>query len=117
MSKITVITEPAAEADTLGLTGLSILNAWWPPAGGAAWRWEGVFPLAIRRFLALRARPQLRKPPATGELLVWLRVLSLALETEPARLAGLKTSDLKELPYLQVLLKNHRDQEELGEAR
>ncbi|MCB2264215.1 MAG: MoxR family ATPase [Candidatus Thiosymbion ectosymbiont of Robbea hypermnestra] len=73
--------------------------------------------LAIRRFLALRARPQLRKPPATGELLVWLRVLSLALETEPARLAGLKTPDLKELPYLQVLLKDHRDQEELGEAR
>lgn len=64
--------------------------------------------MAIKRFLALREH-SLRKQPATGELLVWLRVLALAIDTVPERLE----EDLSQLPYLGVLLKDHQDQEEL----
>ncbi len=64
--------------------------------------------MAIERFLALRDR-SLRKKPATGELLVWLRVLALAVGTTPKRL----DRDLSRLPYIGVLLKDHKDIEEL----
>ncbi len=65
--------------------------------------------LAIKRFLTLRDR-NLRKPPATGELLVWLRVLAMAVDKYPEQLE----EDLSKLPYLGVLLKDHQDIEELG---
>lgn len=65
--------------------------------------------MAVQRFVALRERP-LRKRPSTGELLVWLRVLALAVGTYPERLE----QDLSKLPYLGVLLKDHQDIEELG---
>ncbi len=65
--------------------------------------------LAIKRFLALRDRT-LRKAPATGELLVWLRVLSLSTGRYPEQLE----EDLSKLPYLGTLLKDHQDIEELG---
>jgi MoxR-like ATPase len=65
--------------------------------------------LAIRRFLRLREQP-LRKQPATGELLVWLRVLALAVGTYPLQLE----EDLHKLPYLSTLLKDHQDLEDLG---
>jgi len=68
--------------------------------------------MAIQRFLALRER-SLRKQPATGELLVWLRVLALAVGTYPERLDG----DLSKLPYLGVLLKDHQDIDDLGSGR
>ncbi len=64
--------------------------------------------MAVRRFLALRDR-DLRKHPATGELLVWLRVLALAAGTYPERL----DKNLSKLPYLGVLLKDHQDIEDL----
>ena len=64
--------------------------------------------LAIQRFLALRER-NLRKDPSTGELLVWLRVLSLATGKYPEQLE----EDLSKLPYLSTLLKDHQDIEEL----
>lgn len=64
--------------------------------------------LAVQRFLALRER-SLRKQPATGELLVWLRVLAMTVGTYPQRL----DQDLSNLPYLGVLLKDHQDIEEL----
>ena len=70
---------------------------------------EDFLKLAIQRFLALRDR-SLRKRPATGELLVWLRVLALAVGTYPERL----DEDLSKLPYLGTLLKDHQDIEELG---
>ena len=70
--------------------------------------------LAIRCFLRLRERPDLRKPPATGELLVWLRVLALALQTTPEEVDKLTLDDLDALPYLHVLLKDHRDQQGLA---
>ncbi|MCP4702894.1 MAG: MoxR family ATPase [Gammaproteobacteria bacterium] len=70
--------------------------------------------LAINRFLTLRSRPQLRKPPATGELLVWLRVLTLALNAQSSQVEEkLQATDLSCLPYLGVLLKDHSDLTEL----
>ena len=68
--------------------------------------------LAIRAFLAIRRR-SLRKRPATGELLVWLRVLALAMGVERSRLEqALKDQDLTRMPYLGALLKDHKDLEE-----
>jgi MoxR-like ATPase len=68
--------------------------------------------LALQRFLALRDRT-LRKRPATGELLIWLNVLALAVGTYPERL----DDDLSKLPYLGVLLKDRQDIEELRSGR
>ncbi len=69
--------------------------------------------MALKRFLALRDRG-LRKAPATGELLVWLRVLALEFDRDPAELRDkLYSEDLSKLPYLGVLLKDHQDVDEL----
>lgn len=65
--------------------------------------------MALERFLSLRNR-SLRKRPTTGELLVWLRVLSLATGTYPEQLE----QDLARLPYLEVLIKDRQDLQELG---
>lgn len=70
---------------------------------------DGFLEVALQRFLALRER-SLRKPPATGELLIWLRVLALAVGTYPERL---EERDLSKLPYLGTLLKDHDDIESL----
>lgn len=63
---------------------------------------------AVQRFLAVRGR-NLRKIPATGEMLVWLKVLSAAAGTYPEKLE----EDLSKLPYLGVLLKDHQDMWEI----
>ncbi|MDA1015718.1 MAG: hypothetical protein O3A00_14845 [Planctomycetota bacterium] len=71
--------------------------------------------LAVKRFLNLRDR-DLRKIPATSELLSWLKVLAKALGSEPEVLRE-KLADpkrLKKLPYLGVLLKDHQDVHELS---
>jgi MoxR-like ATPase len=60
---------------------------------------------AIERFLELRSR-DLRKPPATAELLVWLTVLS-ARGTVGAE--GLRSRPLGELPALKALIKDWDD--------
>jgi len=65
--------------------------------------------MAVKRFLALRER-NLRKRPATGELMVWLRVLSAAVGTYPEKLE----EDLTSLPYLGALLKDHQDIRDIG---
>ena len=65
--------------------------------------------LAIRRFLELRDI-DLRKKPATGELLVWLRVLALNYETVQDTL---KTRKLSEIPFLSALIKDHQDKADL----
>lgn len=64
--------------------------------------------LAIRRFLALRAKP-LRKPPSTAELFVWLQVLAAAADISPEFLSD----NLGRLPYLGTLLKDQTDMEEV----
>ena len=68
--------------------------------------------LAIKRFLSLREEVT-RKPPATGELLVWLKVLSIATGKNPEQI----NKDLSKLPYVGVLLKDHQDIEELRSAK
>ena len=70
---------------------------------------SGFIKLAVERFWTLRER-ELRKRPATSELLAWLRVLSLSVGTYPERLGP----DLSKLPFLGVLLKDHQDIEELA---
>jgi MoxR-like ATPase len=70
--------------------------------------------LAVQRFLQLRDR-DLRKIPATGELLAWLQVLAHAYGTQPEILQERlnDSHNLKTLPYLGVLLKDHQDTEDL----
>ncbi|MCP5004079.1 MAG: MoxR family ATPase [Planctomycetes bacterium] len=73
---------------------------------------EGFLKMAVQQFLRLR-ESNLRKKPATGELLVWLRVLSLATGTFPEAL----DRDLSELPYLGTLLKDHQDIEDIKKGK
>ncbi len=70
---------------------------------------EAVREAAIERFLELRGR-NLRKPPATAELLVWLTVLSARGDLTAAGLRGLP---LAELPALAALVKDREDLAEL----
>ena len=65
---------------------------------------------ALQRFLELR-RLDLRKPPATGELLVWLAVLSARGEN---RRDWLRNCPLRELPALSTLVKDRDDWAQLG---
>ncbi len=60
---------------------------------------------AIGRFLELRGR-DIRKPPATAELLVWLTLLSARGD---ATAEGLRNSPLAELPALSALVKDRDD--------
>jgi MoxR-like ATPase len=70
--------------------------------------------LAVQRFLDLRDR-DLRKIPATGELLAWLQVIahSVGTDAETLRKRLDDPRNLQNLPYLGVLLKDHQDLEEL----
>lgn len=78
---------------------------------------DDVLKHAMRRFLKLREQ-HLRKVPATGEFLVWLRVMALAAGTDDGTLqillAQLRDDD-RELPYLGVLLKDRHDLENSNE--
>ena len=72
--------------------------------------------LAIRRFLDLRDQDTLRKKLATVELLVWLRMLALEVDTDATKLHQLlKSKDLSTLPYLGTLLKDYQDMEEVSD--
>lgn len=71
---------------------------------------EGLKETALRRFIELRGL-DLRKPPATGELLVWLAVLSA--RGEDLR-ESLGTCPLRELPALSTLVKDRDDWAQLG---
>ncbi len=68
---------------------------------------EGFRRMAVDRFLRLR-ESGLRKRPASGELLVWLRILGLRVK-EYSRL----DEDLAKLPHLGVLIKDHQDMEDI----
>jgi MoxR-like ATPase len=65
---------------------------------------------AIQRFLDLRGR-EIRKPPATAELLVWLTVLSARGGVDADFLASCKLTDL---PALATLVKDRDDLALLG---
>jgi hypothetical protein len=59
---------------------------------------------AVECFIKLR-RKTLEKKPATGELLAWLQVLSVATGVRP----NLLNAELKDLPYLGTLIKHPED--------
>lgn len=65
---------------------------------------------AIGRFLELRGR-ELRKRPATGELLVWLTLLAARGAVTPAEITDVS---LSELPALSALVKDRDDLAALG---
>jgi len=68
---------------------------------------------AVRRFMALRELP-LRKHPSTSELLVWLRVLSITTTSgQDGKMIDRLNGSLSELPYLNLLLKDKEDYEDL----
>ncbi|MFT5470568.1 MAG: MoxR-like ATPase [Verrucomicrobiales bacterium] len=69
---------------------------------------DGFVKLALDRFFSLRSR-SFRKPPATSELLVWLRVLAAAGNIKESALKNVEAGDL---PYLGALLKDHQDHED-----
>jgi MoxR-like ATPase len=74
---------------------------------------DGFIQLAKRRFLDLRQQ-KIRKMPSTGEFLVWLRVLTLAVgAASEQELAKKLKSDLAELPFLGTLIKDSQDLEAL----
>lgn len=65
---------------------------------------EPVREKAIERFLDLRGH-ELRKKPATAELLVWLFLLASRGVTQAEQLEG----PLRELPFVQALIKDRDD--------
>lgn len=71
---------------------------------------EGLKQAALQRFFELRGR-DIRKPPATAELLVWLAVLS-ARGTYQAQ--ELLTCPLGKLPALSALVKDRDDLAQIG---
>ncbi len=66
---------------------------------------EDVREAAIQRFLELRGR-EIRKRPATAELLVWLTLLSARGGVSAAELTDCR---LAELPALSALVKDRDD--------
>ena len=74
---------------------------------------EELIDLAIDRFIALR-RKDLRKKPATGEFLVWLKMLSIQASMDfdnlNRKLKDESRDHLENLPYIRsLLLKDHGD--------
>ena len=68
---------------------------------------------AVSKFEAVRRIPALEKPPSTGELLAWARVLHAA-GVDPDELARLP---LKDLPFPNALAKSDQDARLLEAAR
>ncbi|MGH2577345.1 MAG: hypothetical protein ACRDG9_06295 [Actinomycetota bacterium] len=66
----------------------------------------------MKRFLKLRDA-SLRKRPATGDLLVWLRVLALGAGT----LSGTARRRSVEATLSRRLPEDHQDIEDLGSGR
>jgi MoxR-like ATPase len=78
---------------------------------------DGFIELAVQRFLDLRSQ-EFRKKPATGEFLLWLRVLILAMGTNSEQMLEKKLQgNLVDLPYLGTLLKDRQDLEDLEKIR
>ena len=67
---------------------------------------------AVRRFLQMRELDGLEKQPATGELLMWLKVLTMS-GVEPA---ALEKTPLAELPFTAAVIKTRHDRQVLARA-
>jgi MoxR-like ATPase len=61
---------------------------------------------AVKRFMVLKAYPDLNHRPGLAELLIWLRVLAAAEDLDLERLESLQPG---ELPFLGLLLKDPED--------
>lgn len=73
-------------------------------------RWKlptAMIDLALKRFLEIRALPNLRHRPGLSELLVWARVLS---EVGGGSVEALERGKLADLKHLGTLLKDPNDQ-------
>lgn len=74
---------------------------------------NGFIQLATKKFLELRQQ-RIRKIPSTGEFLVWLRVLTLAVgASSEHELEQKLKSGLVNLPFLSTLIKDRQDLEAL----
>lgn len=74
---------------------------------------DGFIKLATERFFDLRNQG-FRKMPATGEFLVWLHVLVLAMGANSEQMLEKQLQgNLVDLPYLGTLLKDRQDLEDL----
>jgi MoxR-like ATPase len=72
---------------------------------------EQLMRTAIRRFFEIRAfRDDLDKPPATGELIVWMKVLKAA-GVDPE---SLERTALSDLPHRGTLIKSEHDERVLS---
>jgi MoxR-like ATPase len=71
---------------------------------------RAVISAAVERFEDVRRIPGLVKAPATGELLAWIHVLG----ARRVNAAEIRRIALRELPFLQALLKDHGDWELLA---
>jgi MoxR-like ATPase len=67
---------------------------------------------AVRRFLQMRDLDGLEKQPATGELLMWLKVLQMA----GVDAATLERTPLAELPFTAAVIKPRHDRQVLARA-
>ncbi len=61
--------------------------------------------IAIEKFLEIRGIQSLVKKPATGEILVWLSILS----AQNKKVVDLKVDKLSDLPAIRALLKDEED--------
>jgi MoxR-like ATPase len=68
---------------------------------------QGFVELCVRRFLELRAIDGLTKPPATGELIAWVRVLQ-RMGVEPQILDAATSETLPALEVLIKMIDDHR---------
>ncbi len=82
----------------------------------AALRHDSLYPELSKEFIrtAIECFVKIRqlakeKPPATGELLAWLQVLSVTTAKRPEVLNG----DIKDLPHLGALIKTGEDMDEI----
>jgi MoxR-like ATPase len=68
--------------------------------------------VATKRFLGLRDLPELEKQPATGELIVWVKMLHLA-GVDPA---SLESVAMPQLPFLAAVVKTRHDRQVVARA-
>jgi MoxR-like ATPase len=70
-----------------------------------------VFQEAVKRFWELRSKEivNLRKPPSTSELLDWVQILEQEEKDGKITAEQLMRKSLKELPYLETLVKTQSD--------
>jgi len=73
---------------------------------------DGLVELAVRRFGELRRLDELAKPPATGELLAWVRIL----HWRGVDLESLSGAALGQLPGLEALIKTLEDHRRVRES-